>query len=160
MTITENDAAHGLLQAAANDEQVPLPAVVALFDSLPAVEPGTMIGEWRGTIVRTGHPGEGRLGALGWVGKTFRAAGDVDPIVSLDAAGRRVANPVLGAASLLTAEYRGVSTATMAYDDHPVRDHFRAIDADTVLGLMDAEGDRAAMAFLLHRLVDGAGAEG
>ena len=29
----------------------------------------------------------------------------------------------------------------MVYDKHPVFDHFRRVDADTVLGLMDRKGD-------------------
>jgi Domain of unknown function (DUF4334) len=31
----------------------------------------------------------------------------------------------------------GVVTATMSYDALPINDHFRRVDADTVIGVMD-----------------------
>ncbi len=37
-------------------------------------------------------------------------------------------------------EYRGVVNATMIYDHLPINDHFRMIDEDSVLGLMDFKG--------------------
>ena len=152
MAPTTIQTPQALLAAAAAGDPVELEAVLTVFDALPAVDVEAMIGEWDGTIVRTGHRGEGRLAQLGWVGKTFRAPDDVDPIVGHDAAGERVANPVLGAASLRRVEYRGITTATMIYDGHPILDHFRALDADTVLGLMDAKGDDEPLAFLLRRV--------
>jgi len=122
----------------------------ALFDALDAVTCDEMLGEWDGGLVPTGHPGEQQLGALGWIGKAFRDRNDVDPIVCRNAAGQREANPVLGAASLRAVEHRGVVTATMVYDKYPVFDHFRRVDEDTVLGLMDRKGD-APLFFWLRR---------
>lgn len=69
----------------------------------------------------------------------------------LGADGARDVNDLLGAATLRTVEYRGVSTATMVYDKHPIFDHFRRVDADTVLGLMDRKGEPAPLAFFLTR---------
>ena len=40
-------------------------------------------------------------------------------------------------AQLRMMEYRSVMTATMSYDALPINDHFRRVDADTVIGLMD-----------------------
>ncbi|WP_372790081.1 DUF4334 domain-containing protein [Paraconexibacter sp.] len=129
---------------------VPIDEAHALFDALEAVGCDEMLGDWDGGLVPTGHPGEQQLGALGWVGKSFRGRDDVDPIVCLDAGGARQANPVLGAASLRAVEHRGVVTATMVYDKHPVFDHFRRVDEHTVLGLMDRKGD-APLFFWLRR---------
>lgn len=126
--------------------------VLAEFDALPAVAAEAMIGSWRGEIVPTGHRGERALGSLDWAGKDFHDADDVDPIVVHDEDGARIASDVMGSAQLRMVEYRGVVTATMLYDDHPVLDHFRAIDDDTVLGLMDRKGEDAPLAFRLHRL--------
>lgn len=55
------------------------------------------------------------------------------------------------AARLRTVTYRGVGTASMIYDRLPVVDHFRRLDADTLLGIMDARGVEGPLAFLLHR---------
>jgi hypothetical protein len=126
--------------------------VIADFDSLPAVDLDAMLGPWSGEIVPTGHRGERALGGLNWAGKDFRSAGDVDPIVVHDGSGGRVASDVMGSAQLRMVEYRGVVTATMIYDNHPVLDHFRQIDPDTVLGLMDRKGEDAPLAFVLRRL--------
>ncbi|QGU03433.1 DUF4334 domain-containing protein [Corynebacterium comes] len=47
--------------------------------------------------------------------------------------------------------YRGVATATMIYDSQPINDHFRRLDADTLLGLMDLRGLSEPFFFLLRR---------
>lgn len=43
-------------------------------------------------------------------------------------------------ARLRMVEHRGKVSATMIYDHLPINDHFRRIDGDTVLGLMDFKG--------------------
>lgn len=131
--------------------KVTIAELEGLFDALPAVSEEEMLGDWEGGVFTTGHPGEQQLGSMNWVGKCFRGRNDVDPIVSKDAEGRRVANPVMGTASLRRVEYRGVVTATMCYDKHPIFDHFRRVDARTVLGVMDRKGDTMPLYFYLRR---------
>lgn len=133
------------------DAKTELSQLDALFDTLPAVSEAAMLGEWTGGVFRTGHPGERQLAALQWAGKTFRSRDDVDPIVSVNATGERSANPIMGAATLRMVEYRGVVTATMVYDQHPVMDHFRQVDDTTVLGVMIKKGDTIPLYFYLQR---------
>ena len=132
-------------------EPVSLDEALAFYDALPAVDPEEMLGEWDGGLVPTGHPGEGQLDKLGWVGKTFRGADDVDPIVVRGPDGGRAASDVMGGATLRRVEHRGMATATMVYDRHPVFDHFRRVDERTVLGLMDRKGEDAPLIFFLRR---------
>ena len=47
--------------------------------------------------------------------------------------------------------YRGTPSATMIYDQLPINDVFRRIDADSVLGVMDYKGMAQPFFFLLHR---------
>jgi hypothetical protein len=54
-------------------------------------------------------------------------------------------------ARLRPVEHRGVVSAAMIYDDLPVCDHFRRVDADTRLGLMDSRGMRRPFFFVLRR---------
>lgn len=54
------------------------------------------------------------------------------------------------AARLRMVEHRGVLSAAMLYDALPVQDHFRRLDADAVLGLMDLRGT-APFFFVLRR---------
>ncbi len=54
---------------------------LALFDSLPPVEPGFMLGAWRGGGFATGHPLDGGLQAYHWWGKRFESAEAVHPLV-------------------------------------------------------------------------------
>lgn len=140
------------LSALIDAEKADLESLFALYDSLPAVPAERMIGEWEGGCFRTGHPGERQLGKMGWIGKSFRGRNDVDPIVVRDANGQRVASPVLGTASLRSVEYRGTVTATMVYDQHPIFDHFRAVDESTVLGVMDRKGEKLPLFFYLRRV--------
>ncbi|HSW15024.1 MAG TPA: DUF4334 domain-containing protein [Solimonas sp.] len=139
-------------QLAASKEKTPLAVLEALFDALPAVEEAFMIGEWSGGVFNTGHPGEQQLPAMRWVGKTFRSRNDVDPIISAGPDGGRIANPIMGSASLRRVEYRGVVTATMCYDKHPVFDHFRKLGERSVLGVMDRKGEDFPLYFYLRRL--------
>lgn len=63
--------------------------------------------------------------------------------------------PVLGTskprARLRNVEYRGKVSATMIYDHLPIHDHFRRVDDDTVLGVMDRRGDERPFFFVLRR---------
>ncbi|HVV86716.1 MAG TPA: DUF4334 domain-containing protein [Kofleriaceae bacterium] len=54
-------------------------------------------------------------------------------------------------ARLRMVEQRGVVSAAMIYDDLPICDAFRRVDADTRLGLMDARGMRKPFFFVLRR---------
>jgi hypothetical protein len=127
-------------------------ALNQLFDSLPAVSSDFMIGDWQGGVFNTGHPGEKQLHVIKWVGKAFRGPEDVDPIISVDDAGKRYANPVMGSARLRQVEYRGVMTASMVYDKHAIIDHFRHLNESTVLGVMDRKGEDSPLYFYLERL--------
>ncbi|MBC2681949.1 DUF4334 domain-containing protein [Corynebacterium sp. 4HC-13] len=55
-------------------------------------------------------------------------------------------------ARLRMVDYRGKCTATMLYDDLPIVDHFRQLDENTVLGVMDLRGS-APFFFTLERTV-------
>jgi len=57
-------------------------------------------------------------------------------------------------ARLRMTEFRGVVTATMIYDSLPIIDMFRAVDGDTLLGVMDLRGMGQPFFFVLRR--DGA----
>ncbi len=55
-------------------------------------------------------------------------------------------------ARLRMMEYRGVVTATMIYDHLPIHDHFRRVNDQTVLGLMDQKGIGMPFPFLLQKI--------
>ena len=55
------------------------------------------------------------------------------------------------AARLRDIEHRGVLTAAMVYDALPIIDVFRAVDADTLLGVMDYRAHPAPYLFVLER---------
>jgi hypothetical protein len=121
------------------------------FDSLEPVAIESMSGDWNGGVLRTGHPGEQHLGSLAWLGKSFHDADHVDPIIVRGEAGERVVNDFMGKASLRLVQYRGVVTATMIYDKHPIFDHFRRITDDLVIGVMDRKGEPMPLFFWLRR---------
>lgn len=79
------------------------------------------------------------------------------PALKSDAVARgvRVLLPLLATrrsrARLRMMRFRGRTTAAMLYDDIPVQDVFRRMDADTVLGLMDGKGMAQPFFFLLRR---------
>jgi hypothetical protein len=69
--------------------------------------------------------------------------------------GFRALTPLLRTRSprsrLRLVEPRGVVSAAMIYDDLPVCDVFRQVDADTRVGLMDSRGMRRPFFFVLRR---------
>jgi hypothetical protein len=121
------------------------------FDALPSVDEETLIGEWDGELIPTGHSGEQLLDGLRWAGKRFVSRDEVYPLICLDEAGERQVNAVMGEATIRMVEYRGVLAATLVYDKHPIFDSFRAEDADTLMGAMDRKGDAAPLMFRLRR---------
>jgi hypothetical protein len=54
-------------------------------------------------------------------------------------------------ARLRMMQYRGAMTATMSYDALPINDHFRRVDADTVIGVMDFRSIDRPFLFVLRR---------
>jgi len=64
---------------------------------------------------------------------------------------RRLRRTTRPKARLRMVGYRGVVTGTVVYDALPVLDHLRRVDADTLLGAMDARGLDAPFFFVLRR---------
>ena len=110
--------------------------------TLPPVKIDEMIGEWKGGEFLTGHKMNGQLEKAGWFGKTFLSPSEVQPLVCLDADGNKFSNKAMGKgeASLWLEDFRGEVTATMVYDGQPVHDHFKKIDDDAVMGIMNGKG--------------------
>jgi Domain of unknown function (DUF4334)/GXWXG protein len=116
-----------------------------LDDFWATLQPATidgMIGEWKGGEFVTGHKMNGQLEKAGWFGRTFTSSSDVQPLVCVDADGNKFSNKAMGKgeASLWLEDFRGVVTATMVYDGQPVHDHFKRIDDDAVMGIMNGKG--------------------
>jgi hypothetical protein len=114
----------------------------AVWAALATVRPEEILGAWRGGEFRTGHPLNGQLAEAGWYGKTFTAVHDAKPLICRDAEGRLYSDRKLGKgeASLWNVEFRGETTATMIYDGQPVLDHFKQVDEDTLMGIMNVKG--------------------
>jgi hypothetical protein len=136
---------------AAAQGAVPVPAALALFDELPAVELDEMLGDWDGRCVPTGHPAEAHLAQLAWAGKRVHGRDEVHPLVCYDASGGRVVSAFVGSATLRRVEYREVLTATIVYDARPYLEHFRRVSDDLLLGVAERKGEPAPLLFCLRR---------
>jgi hypothetical protein len=122
-----------------------------LFAEAEPVDMEFLIGEWDGYAFGTDLPEERLLASINWVGKAFRSATDVDPIVCLDEGGARYRNDVAGSAHIEMLEFRGSMTATMVYDSGEMQDHFRKVDTATLLGAMVSSKSAAPGYFYLLR---------
>ncbi|MFD9633753.1 DUF4334 domain-containing protein [Streptomyces violascens] len=113
----------------------------AIWAALETVRPGEILGSWQGSEFDTGHPMNGQLGAVKWYGKTFNSLLDAKPLVCRDEEGELYSNVELGKgeASLWDVEFRGETTATMVYDGQPIFDHFKKVDAGTLMGIMNGK---------------------
>jgi hypothetical protein len=112
------------------------------WSELPPTTIEDMIGEWKGGEFQTGHKMNGQLEKARWYGKTFTSASEVQPLVCLDDDGNKFSNVEMGKgeASLWLDDFRGEVTASMVYDGQPVHDHFKKIDDDAVMGIMNGKG--------------------
>jgi hypothetical protein len=117
-------------------------ALDAFWATLEPASIDFMIGEWKGGEFATGHRANGFMKRLNWFGKTFVSATDAKPLVCLDAEGNKYSNveAMKGEASLWLEEFRGEVTATMVYDGQPVHDHFKKVDDNAVVGIMNGKG--------------------
>src|ERR1700692_3938361 len=109
--------------------------------TLPPAKIDEMIGEWKGGEFVTGHKMNGQLEKAGWLGETFVSPSDLHRLFALDADGNKFSNKAMGKgeASLWLEDFRGEVTATMVYDGQPVHDHFKKIDDDAVMGIMNGK---------------------
>lgn len=125
--------------------------------TLPPATIEFMLGEWKGGEFRTGHKANGFTERLNWFGKTFHSAADAKPLVCLDADGNKFSNTeaMKGEASLWMEEFRGELVASMVYDGAPVHDHFKVVDENAVVGIMNGKGaldDGRHLYFYLKRV--------
>jgi hypothetical protein len=138
------------------DEPIPYSELEEFWATLEPVGTDFMIGEWKGGDLVTGHRGDRFLGDRWW-GTTFASALDVQPIVLTDDDGNKYSDIKLmnGGASLWMEEFRGEVTATMVYDGMPIHDHFKKVDDNTVIAIIDGKGaldNGRYMYFYLERL--------
>ena len=99
-------------------------------------------GSWHGGAFATGHPAWQLLDKIDWYGKRFDSPLDAHPLICRDESGELYSNTAAAggaAASLWEMNFRGESTATMAYDAMAVFDHFKKVDDDTVMGIMNGK---------------------
>lgn len=115
----------------------------ALWAELPTVRAEEILGYWLGAGFATGHRLNEALRTHRWHGKTFHSLTRAQPLVCRDVEGRLFSNVELGKgeASLWNVEFRGEVTATMVYDGQPILDHFKRVDDQTLLGIMNGTSE-------------------
>ncbi len=112
-----------------------------IWAGLRTVRIDEILGPWRGGELPSGHPMDGQLEKVRWHGKTFNSTYDVAPLVCRNDAGELYSNKELGhgEASLWHVEFRGEVTASMVYDGQAVIDHFKRVDENTLMGIMNGK---------------------
>ncbi len=110
-----------------------------IWAELPTARAEDILGRWRGAAFQTGHPLCKALAASRWHGKHFLALDDAKPLICRDEEGRLFSDIELGQgeATLWNIEFRGEVTATMVYDGRAVFDHFKWLDENTLMGIMN-----------------------
>ncbi|MBF6536356.1 DUF4334 domain-containing protein [Nocardia farcinica] len=110
-----------------------------LWAQLPTARAEDILGNWRGDAFPTGHPLCRALPASRWYGKHFLALDDAKPLICRAEDGSLFSDVELGQgeATLWNIEFRGEVTATMVYDGRAVFDHFKWLDENTLMGIMN-----------------------
>lgn len=118
----------------------------ALWADLATVTVEEVIGAWRGGDFNTGHLASQVLQQVRWHGKRFDGPLAAVPMLCRDEQGELYSNLKAGGggeASLWPVGFRGEVTATMVYDKMPVFDHFKKVDDDTLMGIMNGKLEAA-----------------
>ncbi|MFC7450358.1 DUF4334 domain-containing protein [Rhodococcus daqingensis] len=112
-----------------------------VWAALPTVHIDELKGRWRGSGFETGHRTGRLLAKSGWYGKNFGSRFDVQPMLCRGTDGELFSDVAAGKgeASLWMVEFRGECTATMVYDGMPVFDHFKRVDDQTLMGIMNGK---------------------
>jgi len=132
-------------------EPVDYALLADLFDNLESINLEFMLGRWKGGVFSNGHPIEKLLVDIHWFGKTYHSINDVDPLICVSGDGSFYSNNLFGPASLRMVEYKGHLTATMVYDNQPIFDHFKRVNDDIVMGVMDKKNDDLLYFYLMRQ---------
>lgn len=118
----------------------------ALWADLAVAGVEEILGPWRGGDFATGHVASTVLEKVRWHGKRFDSPLAAVPLVCRGEDGELYSNKDAGGggeASLWPVGFRGEVTATMVYDRLPVFDHFKKVDDDTLMGIMNGKLEAA-----------------
>ncbi|MGM7647749.1 DUF4334 domain-containing protein [Nocardia sp. JW2] len=126
-------------QLRAQNEGVSTAELDEIWTRLRPARAEDILGQWRGDAFQTGHRLCKALPASRWYGKTFLALDDAKPLICRAEDGTLFSNIEMGQgeATLWNIEFRGEVTATMVYDGRPVFDHFKWLDDNTLMGIMN-----------------------
>lgn len=114
--------------------------IIDLFDSLEPVTCEEILSKWQGGGFDTGHWLLQVLVDMKWYGKWFLSESNAKPLVCFDESARLYSNNSLhGEASLWMMEFRGKVSATVVYDGEPMFGHFRKVDGNTLLGVVNGK---------------------
>lgn len=112
-----------------------------VWRKLPTVRVEQIIGRWRGVRLDTDHRLARWREKMEWYGKEFISRTDAKPVLCYDDNGDIYSDQEYGRgeATLWMVEFRGEVTATMVFDGVPIFDHFKMVDENTLLGVMNGK---------------------
>jgi hypothetical protein len=141
MSLTLTDARSDFARLREQAAGVEPAALDAIWAALAPAAVDEVLGTWKGADFATGHRLHEGLISTRWYGKTFVSPTDAKPLMCYDENGELFSNTRLGngEASLWPVEFRGEVTATMVYDGMPVLDHFKWVDENTLMGIMNGK---------------------
>ncbi|MCH2016856.1 DUF4334 domain-containing protein [Acinetobacter ursingii] len=113
--------------------------LLSFYDELPPVEVKEILSPWKGGDFNTGHWCSESLLSSRWFGKWYKSKMDAIPLLCFNDQNKLYSNKSSGEASLWEIEFRGKVSATMVYDSAPIFDHFRKVDENTLMGIMNGK---------------------
>lgn len=122
------------------------------FAQLPEVINDEMLGPWSGGYITSGSFIDWTLkdyGFYGWIGKTFFSYDKVSALKH-QLFGLKFNIPIIGSARLREINFRGKVSSAVIYNYLPFIDHFRRVDEDTLMGVMEVKG-KTIIYFYIYR---------
>lgn len=139
---TSDAAATRLKEMARSGKAYATEDLMPLYDQLESVDTASMIGTWKGGKFDGCKPDP-----INWYGKRFNSIEDAEPLLARRPDGSVYSFDKWGMARLREISFRGKVSASLIYNNRPIVDYFRRLDADTVIGFGEPKG---AAPFFFH----------
>ncbi len=132
--------------------KVPFDELAEFFEQLSEVNNQEMLGKWKGGYIKSGTIIDFTLtdfGFWGWIGKQYFSENKVHALRH-KFFGFEFNIPVIGNARIREILFRGKVSSAMMYNYLPIIDHFRKVDENTLMGVMDVKG-KTVLYFYLYK---------
>ncbi|NER18959.1 DUF4334 domain-containing protein [Spongiivirga citrea] len=150
--MTNQEATAKFHQLTNSQDVIAFSELAEVFSELDPLNIDEILGSWKGGFFKTGRLIDWALkdyGIIKWIGKNYISENKVKAL-RYCFLGLNFSMPIIGRARVRHLAFREKVSTAMIYNHLPIIDHFRKVDDDTLMGVMDFKG-KIVLYFYLYR---------